>query len=108
MWDPKPTHDTPAAEFARLRSPGFSCCMRCGFPWNKVKSHTTWYKIRDVEREVAGKGCFPLCEGCWELLGAPEARIEYYQMLLDEWEKIGVPVSEEEKILIGKAVANGG
>lgn len=94
-----PTHDSIRAKVARKARPGYSYCFRCGFPWDIVKAHVTNYTLSG--------GCFPLCEGCWETLGSPEARIEYYKMLIDHWEQTGDPVSDDTKRDIQKAVANG-
>jgi hypothetical protein len=96
---PAPTHDSLKAKAARLLAPGYSYCRRCGMPWNRVKGHDTPY--------LKGRACFPLCEGCWETLGHPEARIEYYAALLDAWDQ-DRPVEPEVRAAIGRAVANGG
>lgn len=76
-----PTHDSVSAKFARFRSPGYSWCLRCGMPWTKVEGHITNYGSD-------GRGCFPLCEGCWTSLETPDARIEYYLTLIDEWNRL--------------------
>jgi hypothetical protein len=99
---PKPTHDSITALKARKEDFWYnSYCLRCGFPWTVVKSHPTKY--------VEYASCFPLCQPCWELLGGPEARIEYYKMLIDFWRSdlLG-PIDEETARLIQRAVANGG
>jgi hypothetical protein len=31
------------------------------------------------------RGCFPLCETCWQELGTPEARLPFYRKLWNEW-----------------------
>lgn len=97
-----PTHDTPNAVFLRKLFPGKSYCFKCGRPWGApgVKGHETQYSQTSA--------CFPLCEECWFNLEVPEARIEYYKMLIDNWAEIGWPVSEETQQDILKAVANGG
>jgi hypothetical protein len=99
-----PTDDSLKARIARAAAPGFSYCLRCGMPWNRVKNHTTWYA--GSPDRPASSGCFPLCEDCWLLLGSPEARIEYYGALIDEWEALGAPVEPEVRAAIGRAVAN--
>jgi hypothetical protein len=96
----EPTHDSVVAKIHRKMHPGMSWCLRCGYPWGMVKEHSTRYN--DSE------GCFPLCEGCWVLLGCPEARIEYYKTLIDWWEAIGSSISKDTKRDIQRAVANGG
>ena len=96
---PVPTHGTYTSLFLRKTSPGYGYCFRCGMPWNHVLPHDTRYSFQ--------RGCFPLCIYCWELLGSPEARIEYYKMLIDYWEANGSPSTEEEKDQIKRAVANG-
>lgn len=94
-----PTHDSLHAKAARLLSPGFSYCGRCGMPWARVEGHVTHYNN--------SSGCFPLCEGCWLVLGHPEARIEYYATLIRYWESQH-EVSDETKRAIQRAVANEG
>lgn len=43
---------------------------------------------RDSKGEIMyGEGCFPLCEGCWQELKTPEARLPYYEALLKDWSK---------------------
>lgn len=69
-------------------------------PWGAVEEHVTKY--------TSTTGCFPLCEGCWTELEVPEARIEYYKMLIDSWELSGNEVTEDTKKDIQMAVANGG
>jgi hypothetical protein len=93
-WPP-PTHDGARARLARALAPGFSYCLRCGMPWNRVRGHDTPYG--------GGRGCFPLCEDCWTLLAHPEARIEYYGALLDLWGD----VDPEVRAAVGRAVAAG-
>lgn len=95
-----PTHDTLRARMARVASPDYSYCGRCGMPWSRVEGHVTNYG--------EGRGCFPLCEGCWDLLGCPEARIEYYANLIRNWENLGPPVEPETRRAIQRAVANEG
>lgn len=95
---PPPTHDSIKAKAARAAFPGYGYCGRCGMPWVFVDGHTTWYS--------EGLGCFPLCEGCWTLLGHPEARIEYYGAMLDAWERDGL-LREDDRRVIGRAVAAG-
>lgn len=58
-------------------SPGYGWCYCCERPWNRVKYHITDY--------TPSSGCFPLCEGCWEALGTPEARMPYYRKLYEKW-----------------------
>lgn len=95
-----PANDTLKARLKRALHPGSGWCMCCGMPWAAVETHETRY----------GEGfesCFPLCENCWTELGSPEARIEYYKMLIDSWE-LDLPVDEDKKRNIQMAVANGG
>ena len=94
--------DSNQARLLREIYPGSFYCGRCGNPFSKEPKnwHTTWYGDHS--------GCFPLCEGCWRLLGCAEARIEYYGELIAHWESGGNVVTDEHKHLIMKAVANGG
>lgn len=100
--DRTPTHDSPKAVAARHANRDYSWCLRCGMPWSLVDDHTTYHG------ENHRQGLFPLCEGCWVLLGSPEARIEYYKKLVDWWEELGEEISDDTKRDIRRAVANGG
>lgn len=102
---PPPTDDSLGAKLSRLKHPGISHCLRCGYSWSAVKDHITHYLFS--EDGLPKKGCFPLCEGCWSELGHPEARIEYYATLIEHWASNGSPISEDDKFDIGQAVANG-
>lgn len=100
------THDSIQAKLARKMSPGSGWCGRCGMPWRRsmpssrlgVEPHVTNYGTH-------GRGCFPLCEDCWTLLGHPEARIEYYRDLVAAWKADGSEVDEKTEIQIARAVA---
>lgn len=101
MVYPRPTHDSLRAKFYRFSRPGMGYCFRCGFPWGIVRGHSTQYGTR-------GRGLFPLCEGCWSLLLHPEARIEYYKMLVDWWRECDSEVTLETEREIARSVANDG
>ena len=102
------THDTITARLARMARPHTGYCGRCGFPWTldgkagpgTVEPHVTDYS--------AHSGMFPLCEGCWRLLGHPEARAPYYKALIDMWASLGSPVDRDEEQEMIRAVAGGG
>lgn len=96
---PAPSHDTLKAKVARLRSPGYSACLRCGMPWRFVEGHQTPYGN--------GSTCFPLCTTCWTLLAHPEARIGYYETLIALWSQEGTPKDAEARHAIHEAVAAG-
>lgn len=55
---------------------GMGKCGSCGRAWNICKGHSTKYS--------SYKGCFPLCEDCWEEMSVQE-RMPYYISLMDEW-----------------------
>ena len=78
---PEPTHDTPVAAALRVLKPDYGWCGRCGVPWVDGRQHRTDFD--------SGESCFPLCEQCWRLLGTPEARLPYYDALLDHWQGDG-------------------
>lgn len=110
------THDSYTARVLRKNNPWTSYCGRCGYPWNKggAKPHDTEYDW--IDGVLGGghyrRGCFPLCQDCWEILGSPEARIEYYRDLIALWDYLAErdgyePTSEETKRDIQRAVANG-
>ncbi len=67
----------------RCLSPGYAYCGRCKRPWSFVDGHATPY--------AEGRGCFPLCESCWEQL-APVTRLPFYRILWDSWAKHGTEV----------------
>lgn len=90
---PAPTHDTVQAKAARLVSPGYSWCGRCGLPWRFVEGHTTWYKRFPEER--GRSGCFPLCESCWTILGTAEARLPYYAQWIEREPAVAAAVLAE-------------
>lgn len=102
-----PTHDSFAAKTDRNFNRGGGYCFRCGFTWRRVSPHVTDYTEPSIDPPRVGQGCFSLCEGCWTVLQVPEARIEYYKMLVDHWESVGLQVSEDTKRDIMRAVANG-
>ena len=80
--------------FYRLIHPDYGWCGRCKMPWAGVESHCTNYT--DV------RGCFPLCEDCWNSLTIEE-RLPYYRLLWSSWTVEHRPDWE----LIEKAVEEG-
>jgi hypothetical protein len=62
----------------RVLHPGYGCCGHCHRTWDVVRPHYTDY--------LPGRGCFALCEPCWETLGSPEDRLPFYEALLSEWD----------------------
>lgn len=72
-----------------------SSCMRCWRPWGMAKGHDTIYSdyqpvpnpnsSPQSEVEIyAARGCFPLCEACWNDL-KPFERLPYYRKLWESW-----------------------
>lgn len=114
MTYPPPTHDTIFARSRREVNPGRTYCLMCGYPWGigltektnprMGMPHVTEYWSDTQSRKM---GIFVLCEACWIILGNPEARIEYYDIVVKIWEAQGT-IEPGERELIGKAVANGG
>jgi hypothetical protein len=108
----QPTHDSIRAKLSRAVHPGFSYCLRCGFPWAVVEGHHTSYGAKLIEsyraldadvRAMVNSGqvsllgdgaCFPLCEKCWAKLTVEE-REPYYWKLLRLWDTPDYPLSEE-------------
>lgn len=84
VW-PTKRYGTPVAQRTTFTTTigggelGWSTCYCCHGSWDHLQGHTTNYSDTG--------GCFPLCEGCWMMLGTPEARLPYYKMLWDEWER---------------------
>ena len=70
---------------ARALSPGYGSCGKCGMTWNWTKEHSTEYS---VYRGFISKGCFPLCEHCWNELTI-EQRLPYYEELFVSWKQFG-------------------
>lgn len=68
---------TIQARLERFTHPGYSWCYLCGRPWACVEAHLTHYS--------ESRGCFPLCEGCWEKLETPEARLPFYAQMWQSW-----------------------
>jgi hypothetical protein len=77
------------AELTTSFYPEYSGCYRCNIRryflginkfWSRIfgNSHITSYGNE-------GHGCFPLCEYCWKVLGTPEARLPYYNKLIQAW-----------------------
>lgn len=65
-----------AGFFARLISPRYGACLRCGMSWRVTKHHST----NVTERS----GMFSLCESCWKDL-TPQDRLPYYRKLYESW-----------------------
>lgn len=57
-------------------APGYGACYRCWRPWKFTAHHTTWF--------TSSRGCFSLCEDCWEEL-TPETRLPFYRELVVHW-----------------------
>lgn len=73
---------------------GYSTCLRCARPWDKVGDHSTSYTDK--------QGCFPLCECCWSDL-TPELRLPYYRILVFEvWESPDDWPAIEAAVLAGR------
>lgn len=86
------------ATAARLVSPGYGCCYRCGMPWSFTEYHVTHYGN--------GHGCFPLCEACWSEL-TPEQRWPFYERLLHDWRAYRPVEGSQAEAILG-AVMSGG
>lgn len=82
---------------SKILTPSYSACQKCDTTWAFVKPHCTDYE--------EGKGCFPLCEKCWNEL-TPEERLPYYRMLWNIWSYWNKQ-NEEKWIKINKAVLEG-
>lgn len=75
---PKPTRDSLRARLARLISPGWSWCDRCGMPWNLAKEHSI--------PSAPGRGAFPCCKKCWPIMTKSERR-GAVNRLIDSWQQ---------------------
>ncbi len=62
------------------RAQGVGGCLRCGDKWNWKPFHSTYYS--------AGRGCFPLCEPCWQAAVPDEIR-RYYGEIVRMWRRGG-------------------
>ncbi len=74
--------------------PKYSSCGECNTTWNIVKPHCTSY--------TKNKGCFPLCEKCWNKLTIEE-RLPHYKKMWERWRTS----DKEEWTKIEKAVWDG-
>lgn len=87
----------------RIANPGVSGCLRCWRAWTVVKGHITEYGNE-------GKGCFPLCRGCWVELG-PGNRLPFYRTLYNRWLReapmsgVGVDFETIEKAVMAEEVS---
>lgn len=80
---------------------GYGRCYRCMRTWNHIEGHVTNYESHELDSAAmeqalgegkiymasSRRGCFPLCEDCWSALETPDARMPFYRMLWQEWEK---------------------
>lgn len=78
FWEPFLFLRRIAGFFARLVSPMYGACGRCGMPWNMTKNHVT--SVTEI------CGIFPLCESCWKDM-TPQDRLPYYKKLYESWLK---------------------
>lgn len=102
--EPMPiTDDSDLAQFWRRQHPGYSYCGRCGMPWRVVIQHATEYAY-EVPEGIEVRGIFPLCQGCWDILGSYESRLPYYISLWEWWARAQEPISSDEKIDIALAL----
>ena len=98
----RPTDFQPNVRLGKLAqalAPSHSFCGRCGTPWPFVKRHATQYSD--------SRGCFPLCQFCWEEC-SPEERLPYYRELFESWVSEGAEIATPELwLLIHSAVLAG-
>ena len=79
---------------------GFSGCFRCGDKWNWKPSHTTYYLIT--------RGCFPLCEPCWQVAQPSDIQY-YYSEIVRLWRRDGSFYSQEfEDAIVAAALEEKG
>jgi hypothetical protein len=82
----------------QLLAPSYGFCKKCKTPWRFVREHTTSYGTR-------GRGCFPLCQKCWDEL-TPQTRLPFYRALVMSWKHFDEPVEQtwaqlQEAVLAG-------
>ncbi len=79
---------------------GIGGCLRCGDRWNWKPIHNTYY--------TTTKGCFPLCEPCWQAARPGEIR-HYYSELVRLWRRDGSFCSQEfEDAIVAAALEEKG
>jgi len=81
----------------RFRQNECGRCRRCKKRWFESEPHVTM-----VNRY---QGYFAICEKCWQELGTFGKRLPYYRMLVDEWNRSGVPCGSSYKKSLMKALA---
>lgn len=84
--------------------PFYGFCYCCGRTWNVCNEHVTNYQSN--HGRLVTRGCFPLCERCWQELTIEE-RLPYYEKLWDGWVKQGTDKTDDTKNLIILAVREG-
>lgn len=67
---------------------GYGTCQKCKLPWCYLDYHVTNYNQT--------RGCFPLCEYCWQSL-TPEDRLPFYKDLLISWQRWEAILESETK-----------
>ena len=74
---------------------GYSTCGRCNIPWKFVKNHVTFFE--------KNRGCFSLCESCWQELSIKE-RLPFYYDLINKWNEDDFDITDKiiEAVLDGK------
>lgn len=95
------------AAIERALSPGMGYCYRCRRPWltkatrrrgnvSYQQKHDRFFGLIGVKYHITpyrlkgdgglGRGCFPLCEGCWQKLGEPVRRLPFYKTMIEHWD----------------------
>lgn len=89
--NPAPTHDSLAAKIARVISPSYGWCGRCGTPWRFVDPWAVNYSDTD--------GVFSLCKPCFMSL-EPVDRIPYFWVTINiSWLRPDLWPAVEQSIL---------
>ena len=67
---------------------GIGGCLCCGDRWSWKPIHSTYYS--------SSRGCFPLCESCWQAASSSEIR-RYYSEIVKLWRRGGSLYSQEKE-----------
>lgn len=81
---------------------GEEACRRCETSYRYVAAHGTPVFLAEGRGYVVA-----VCEGCWQELGTPAARLPFYEQVFREWDAAGTRKRVDDLFAIRAAVAAG-